>query len=213
MDADWLRALANAGSAVAAAFAVLIAKEGLDTWRKELSARAHHETARKILAQLFELEEAFKRARQPLALPLESAGRTPVEGETYEERYLRNSLHALAGRWDRLINVLPKWEAAMAEGRALWRNLLEGPANVVRGKIGAFQYNVHIYAAMLQGVIPPSEATLPVLRFLFAGPWPGPDGEMQPDAIAAEFAAAVAHFEDLLAPHVHSKHWHELPRA
>jgi hypothetical protein len=206
MNADWVSAAANVAMAFATFAAVGIACRGLEIWREELRARAQHDTALKVLTTLFKVDAAIKALRSPVMSSLEWQGRPRDPNEDDHTRQALDTIYALSMRHNRVIETFPEWETALAEARALWGDLLTAPANVVRGKVGAFQANLNLYSAMMRGQLPlkPEDARR-LEQFIYSGPWPDETGEGQiEDAVAKEIDAAVAAIKNKLQPFIYS---------
>lgn len=87
--------LLQAGSII---FAAATTIWGISAWRRETLGRRKIELAEETLSAFYQARDCIRQARAPLIMGGEVKSRTPVEGETPEEKSRRDALFAPAER-------------------------------------------------------------------------------------------------------------------
>jgi hypothetical protein len=101
-QASWwvevLRAAPSIATAGTAIIGVLVAKAGLEKWRRETIGKRKAELAEDVLADFYQTQDVINAARSPGSLNDEGSTRQKVEGETEADTRRLNAYHSVAER-------------------------------------------------------------------------------------------------------------------
>jgi hypothetical protein len=105
---------------VVAAFGVIIANRGLNTWKNQLHGQSNYELARRILVSLYKYREAIYGVRYPLIYfhEMELSQEDEKMGQKEKESY--GITKAYQTRWENVQNIKAMLSADLFEAEALW---------------------------------------------------------------------------------------------
>ncbi len=95
---ELLKALPSVVTAGTAIVAVVIAKAGLEKWRRETIGKRKAELAEEVLADFYQARDIIKAARSPFGYSHEGLSRQKGENETEEDTRILNSYFAATER-------------------------------------------------------------------------------------------------------------------
>lgn len=108
---DFSEILKN-GSTIIASLAAIIASGtaiwGITAWRKEFIGKGQIELAEEALALFYEARHIIKWIRSPMGLVGEGSSREPSEGETPEEKKIRDQYFVVIERYDKNKKIFSK---------------------------------------------------------------------------------------------------------
>jgi len=124
---DVIALLKDISIGIAAVYGTLIAKKGLDTWRRQLKGQSEYELSRRILITLFKYRDAIDSVRNPLMLGVE----TPYPPDNEAKNMNRDEIDfygvskAYQARWNKIYTEKESLYVDLLESEAIWGNDLK----------------------------------------------------------------------------------------
>jgi hypothetical protein len=97
-----------------------VAVIGLNAWRAQMTGRTKYENARNVIAGAFMVRDAIKRCQSPFISVNEWSERTPIPGETEQQKRAGESYFAYGRRFHKVIDAIDKWYPSTVEAEALF---------------------------------------------------------------------------------------------
>jgi len=107
-------------SASAAFGAVLVASEGLTTWKKQLKGSNEYELSRKLLRSVYQFRDSIRGVRSPIVWPSEMQPGADGEKEQHAQDRFGGIFNAYERRWRSVIENRANLEADLLESEILW---------------------------------------------------------------------------------------------
>lgn len=101
---------------------VLVAIQGLNTWKMQLKGQSDYNLSRTLLIKIYKYRDALYIVRYPIMTGSELA-LTPEEEKQnldYTERSYRGSVRAYQKRWDRVLECRNELLVGIVEAEAVW---------------------------------------------------------------------------------------------
>ncbi|MDO8530959.1 MAG: hypothetical protein Q7T26_02155 [Dehalococcoidia bacterium] len=136
MTEEVVSSVSNVIVALASVLVAAAALCGLFTWRRELTGKARFEVARKVALLSYEISDAFKWARFPIASSAEAAARPRKEDESPDEAQMLDEWFLRSNRIEALREDLVRLQAAGWEAEVILGNTA---GQVISESIAAFR--------------------------------------------------------------------------
>jgi hypothetical protein len=189
-------------TAGAAFGAVAVAKEGLTTWKKQLTGSNEYELSRKLLRSVYQFRDSIRGVRSPIVWPSEMQSDTKGEtGQQIQDRFAGISF-AYERRWRAVIEASANLEVDLLESEILWDSTLKNECKALwslQGELYAYldvwlraqdsSYSVDLRLSY--------QETLKSMRSIIY------ERQNQDDDFSNEISKAIVKIEDVLKPHLH----------
>lgn len=201
---DWMIAFGKLAPGVAALGAALVARSGLNTWRRQLRGQAEYELARRVLRALLRVRDEIGVVRSPVIsggefwAAFKEAGLEAPEGSV--SAGTKGSELVYDRRWRRLVTAVTELEAELLEAEVLWGAGSRAPEAELRKCVAELFAAVSMHARMLSSPSPSSSLTSVVdgqFRTLYRV-----HSDADPDIFGQRVDKTVTAFEGLLRPHL-----------
>lgn len=122
-----------------------VAVSGLRAWRLEMSGRVEFDVSRRVVAGAYKIRDSIKRCQAPFMAGEEWVDRTPVTGETENQKRANQSYFAFGKRFNKVADELNDWYPSTVEAEALFGQEAKNPIEKLKQSIGSLRAAIDIY--------------------------------------------------------------------
>ncbi|GAM08107.1 hypothetical protein OR1_00378 [Geobacter sp. OR-1] len=97
-----------------------VAVIGLNAWRAQMIGKQTYEVAKSVVAGAYRVRDSIKRCQSAFMSANEWAERTPVPGESDQQRHADESYFAYVRRFNKVIEAIEAWYPAIVEAEAIF---------------------------------------------------------------------------------------------
>ena len=199
--------LTDIGMTAAVLYGAWLAKQGLDTWRRELHGKAEYEIARRLLRSIYEVRYTLSSLRSSLITSSESPLSIGRQGITMSAK--RMDAYTLEivyqNRMRRLDEPMARLRVELLEAEAIWEKRLSGADEAFRKVIQKLPISFARYLRARGGDESPTRERSELLQKIESVIWKDSFEKPEDDEFAQEVNTVVEEFEDLLRPYLRPK--------
>ncbi len=126
-----------------------VAVIGLNAWRTQMTGRTKYETARNVIAGAFMVRDAIKRCQSQFMSANEWSERTPVPGETEQQKRAGESYFGYVRRFNKVIDAIEKWYPATVEAEALFGSEAKQKAEALTAVASKLNIAIIVYHQLM----------------------------------------------------------------